>query len=118
MKKHVIHTQNNNLKNLKPNTRLYSVEYISEGNGTGKLNVKEFNFVKFIRNTSTELSKGLNIEGELIAEIKDIKFPKISIKTDISSGFFVEKQQALDSFMNSIENIYENVKKEYEKLKS
>lgn len=100
------------LLSLKEGNKLYVAEFESE-NGKANIDNKTFTFVKYLAKDSH--IEGLDAtENQILAELKDDRFDKITIKTDISSGFFLSKQDAIYKLLELFEWMYRFTKETYE----
>jgi len=99
---------------LKEGDKLYTVEFSKDGDSEGVLETRELTFVRF--HDSNNHIEGLDEkEGAILAELKDERFDKVELKTDISTGFFLTEKEACWSFVDSLREVYEEVKAAYEK---
>jgi len=89
---------------LKEGDSLFTVEFAQE-NGKATLITKELVFVKY-------LTKETHIEGiepndnAVLAELKDPKFEKTAIQTDIRTGFWKSAADAGWAFVKFSEELY------------
>jgi hypothetical protein len=97
------------LQNLKPNDHIFSADFVSDEEGD-RLEIKEFEFVKYL-NKDTKID--IETKNSILAEIFDIRFPKVHSKTDISYGFFTKKEDAAESFVKMINHIHKVVNSSY-----
>ena len=95
------------LNNLKSGDKIFNVEF--EMGDNPDFIFRELEFKRYIEKTIHIEGLETN-ENSIIAELRDPKFEKIEMKTDISCGFFLSKKEAVDEFVESIKLLYEKVK--------
>ena len=96
-----------NLNDLKHGDHIFSAEFVSTGDEE-RFDVKEFEFIGYLdKNIHIE---GIDQEATTPAEIFDVRFPKVKIKTDISYGYFITPEKAKQEFVAMLEHILQKAK--------
>jgi hypothetical protein len=114
MQRQTIPLNSHDMTDLKEGDIIYTIEFIKEDD-SAQLKCKEFLFKKYVTAKEDVHIEGLDInQDSVLAEIKDVKFDKIELKADIGVGFFKSKEAAAEAFMESIEAVYNEVKKAYQ----
>jgi hypothetical protein len=103
-----------NLWDLEPGAHIFSAEFVSDNQGD-RLEVNEFEFKKYlIRENNSDIEVN---SDSMPAELRDIRFPNVPIKIDISHGFFETKEDAAGAFVDMINHIHKVVNDSWKKLK-
>ena len=111
MKKNAI-TIESGLDTLYLGDHIFSAEFISDEKGE-HFDIKEYEFINYLdKNVHIE---GIEIENANPAELFDVRFPKVKIKTDISCGFFKSAKEAAKEFVDMIEHIAKKARETYNK---
>ena len=96
--------------NLKQGDKLYTVEYVSE-NDKPYFKNNEFEFVQYLKK-GTHIENLEEHENSILAELKN---GNVTVKTDISMGFWRKKKDAARAFVEFTEILFESAKSIYEK---
>lgn len=87
------------LKNLKEGDKVYTCEYYFDGE-KGNVEAKEFLFRRYESMTNhTDVKVD---EDSIPAVLYIAKAPKVEIKQDLSSSFYLSPREAVQSFRDSI----------------
>jgi hypothetical protein len=115
MNQNVIPTESDEyVDNLSPGDKLYNAEYVST-DGKAELKVTTYEFQKYITDKVHIKELEEASENGTFAELINPQFPKVTIKTDISAGFFKTPKDAAWSFVAMIAKIHEDAEKAFNK---
>jgi len=115
MQKQAMPTQSKKIT-FKKGKSIFTVDFgQKENEEKPTFSFKEFKLVKMLdKNSHIE---GIEIlESSQLAEIYDVNFPNMPIKTDISTGFFLSKKKAAKEFISAYTFILKSAKSEYNYL--
>ena len=97
---------------LKPGARIFTGDFVSDQSGH-RFEFKEFEFVQYLdKNVHIE---GIEANAITPAELFDIRFPKIKVKTDISVGFFPSEKAAAYAFVEMMRGLLTMSEESYQK---
>jgi len=109
MKKNAISIESN-LDELQKGDHIFSADFVYDGIQE-KFDIKEFEFIQYL--DKTVHIEGLDTSNGTPAEIFDVRFPKVKIKTDISYGFFSSAETAVEEFVKMIKDVAKKAEKIY-----
>jgi len=101
------------LKKLKKGDKLYTCEYeYNAQENKGAVIINEYEFIEFKKDHERN-HIGLKLdEHDQFATVKDVRYPDVDIpNTDLSTGYHTTKKAAVLCFFESIEMIYNSLKK-------